>query len=253
MSKKGHTRSRPGIPAGSASPEATLRALASARKARVLMRFFKTGPGEYAHGDRFMGVTVPAIRSQLRRYKDLPHAEVLKLLRNPWHEVRMLGLLIWVKRFEKGDSRECRRIFEAYLKHAARINNWDLVDVSAPAIAGGWTLQNPTELARVQKILRSSNLWERRIAVVSTLAWIRAGRYEPTLEFVQELLRDPCDPEPLLHKACGWMLREVGKRNRSALSRFLGQHAAMLPRTMLRYAIEHYPARERRRWMGLKK
>lgn len=249
MSKKGHTRSRPGIPAGSASPEASLQALASARKARILMRFFKTGPGEYAHGDRFLGVTVPVIRGQLRHFRGLSHTRILRLMGSPWHEVRLMGLLLWVERFEKGDARERRRIFGAYLSQVTGINNWDLVDASAPTIVGGWTLQDPRALMRVRRLLRSRNLWERRIAMVSTLAWIRAGEFGPTLEFVETLTQGSREKDDLMHKACGWMLREVGKRDRRRLSRFLEVYAATLPRTTLRYAIEHYGARDRRKWM----
>ncbi len=220
--------------------------LGSRTRARELARFFKTGEGEYGEGDQFLGLTVPTVRAQARRFMGLGQREVIELLKSPWHEVRLLALIVWVEQFKRGNPSRQEQIYRAYLKNAHRVNNWDLVDVSAHEITGGWTLRHPTELKRIASLLGSKSLWERRIAMLTTLAWIRAGKYEVVTDFAARLLGDP---EDLMHKATGWMLREMGKRDRERLTRFLRRHGSRMPRTMLRYAIERYSPRERKAWL----
>ncbi len=203
--------------------------------------FFKTGPGEYGEGDRFLGICIPDIRSVARGGESLPAAEVLKLLHSPWHEERVLALLILVRQFERGDERARKAIFDLYLRETVWINNWDLVDLSAYRITGAWLLGRPRTVLR--RLARSQNLWERRIAIVATYAFIRTGDLADTFDLAERLLGDPHD---LMHKACGWMLREAGKRDVAALERFLDRHARAMPRTMLRYAIEKFPEARRK-------
>lgn len=203
--------------------------------------FFKTGPGEYGEGDRFLGICVPDIRSVARGGESLPAAEVLKLLHSPWHEERVLALLILVRQFELGNGHVRKEIFDLYLRETAWINNWDLVDLSAHQIVGGWLLARPRTVLR--RLARSESLWERRIAVVATYAFIRTGDLADTFDLSERLLGDPHD---LMHKACGWMLREAGKRDVAALESFLDRYAPAMPRTMLRYAIEKFPEARRK-------
>jgi 3-methyladenine DNA glycosylase AlkD len=225
-------------------PVGRLRGSAHAPDAVVLQRFFKTGAGEYGEGDVFLGVRVPAIRRLVREADAASMGEVIGLLGSRYHEERLLALLVLVRRFERGDDRRRREVFGVYLRCMGRVNNWDLVDLSAPNIVGGWLLTRPRGVLR--RLVRSGVLWERRIAV---LAFIRAGEYADTLDLCERLLGDTHD---LMHKACGWMLREVGKRDRSALVGFLHKHASAMPRTMLRYAIERFPEAERRRWLAVR-
>lgn len=212
----------------------------------VALRFFKTAPGEYGEGDQFLGLTVPQVRAMLPQTDELTEAEVLELLRSKWHEERLLALLILVRRFDKAKKDEAARaqIVKLYLANTAWINNWDLVDTSAPQILGAWLLTR--DRAVLGRLAKSESLWEQRIAVVATLAFIRAGDFADTLRLCGQFLTHKHD---LLHKACGWMLREAGKRNVEVLREFLRLHASRMPRTMLRYAIEKLPAAERRRWM----
>lgn len=221
-----------------------LRQAARPEDAVVLQRFFKTGPGQYGEGDVFLGVRVPASRRLAREADDLSEQDVVSLLRSQFHEERLLALLMLVRRFERGSVEQQRRIFELYLAETRWINNWDLVDLSAPNIVGAWLLDRPRGLLR--KLVKSASLWERRIAILATFTFIRAGSYDDTLVLCRMLLKDPHD---LMHKACGWMLREVGKRDRATLDAFLEQHADVMPRTQLRYAIEKHPAKERRAWL----
>ena len=190
---------------------------------------------------------MPVLRQLARRVRDLPQADVLRLLRSPFHEDRLLALLVWVDRFEHGDGFVRRRVYEAYMRQTRHINNWDLVDLSAPNIAGAWALDHGT--CDLFRLARSGNLWERRIAMVATHAYIRVRRFEPTLVIARRLLRDR---EDLIHKASGWMLREAGKRDPDVLRDFLARHAAAMPRTMLRYAIERLPPTERASWMAVR-
>jgi 3-methyladenine DNA glycosylase AlkD len=222
-----------------------LAAHANAKDAEILSWFFKTGPGEYGAGDRFRGIRVPVLRQIARQLSDLTQPDVIRLLHSPYHEDRLLALLVWVAQFERGDE-SCRsRLHDAYLSHTRSINNWDLVDLSAPNIAGAWALSHGTR--QLLELSHSHSLWERRLAIVATHAFIRANRFTPTLVIARRLLHDP---EDLLHKATGWMLREVGKRDADVLRGFLARHVKTMPRTMLRYAIERFPEPERKRWMA---
>lgn len=233
----------------SGAPPAGLRgqlaALGSPAVAAVLQRFFKTGPGEYGAGDCFRGIHVPALRALARQHAGLPSPQVLRLLASRWHEDRLLALLILVCQFERGDEAARARIFALYCAQTSRINNWDLVDLSAPNIFGAWLLARD-DLAPFARLARSELLWERRIAIVGTHAFIRQGRFDVTLAQAVRLLGDRHD---LIHKATGWMLREVGKRDAAVLTRFLDRHAGQMPRTMLRYAIERFAPAVRQRYL----
>ena len=221
-----------------------LRDCANDSDAAILQRFFKTGPGDYGEGDVFLGVRVPATRKVARQADGLSLADVRNLLHSRFHEERLLALLILVRRFESGDGQTRQRIFDLYLRETKFINNWDLVDLSAPNIVGNWLLARPRGL--LNELAGSKNLWERRIAVLATFAFIRSGQFEDTLRLCRRLLGDRHD---LIHKACGWMLREVGKRDVDVLEKFLQAHAGEMPRTMLRYAIERFPEKKRRAWL----
>jgi 3-methyladenine DNA glycosylase AlkD len=225
-----------------------LRGLGSAQKARVSASFFKTGEGHYGAGDVFLGVTVPEQRAVAKRFRDLPLADVLRLLRSKEHEFRLTALLLLVAQFDKGSPARKESIFKAYLSHTKWINNWDLVDSSAPSIVGVFLLERDASL--LLQLARSSSLWERRIAMVSSLAFIRQGKPEMPLKVAALLLSDKHD---LIHKAVGWMLREVGKRcSLEAETAFLDKHHRRLSRTTLRYAIERFPAGLRAHYMSLK-
>ena len=222
-----------------------LRAAARPGDAEFLQRFFKTGRGEYGEGDVFIGVRVPVIRKLAAQGDALDSAQVLSLLQSQYHEERLLALVMLVRRFERGAAEERQQLFHLYLREVRWINNWDLVDVSAPNIVGAWLLDKPRD--PLPALARSSGLWERRIAVVATFAFIRKQQYEDTLQLCEYLLGDRHD---LIHKACGWMLREVGKRDLSPLTGFLDRHAARMPRTMLRYAIERLPTAQKQTYLG---
>ncbi len=223
----------------------TLRRRANPRKAVVLQRFFKTGKGEYAEGDRFLGVTVPHVRAVARQFRELPLVDVLGLLHSLMHEERLLALVILVRQFQRGDARTRQKMFTAYLRNRRHINNWDLVDTSAEHILGPMLLTGNRRV--LDQLVASQRLWDRRIAVMSTFHFIRHGRFAETLRLAKRLLTDEHD---LMHKAVGWMLREIGKRDRPTLERFLCRHARKMPRTMLRYAIEHFPGAKRRRYLA---
>lgn len=221
-----------------------LKVLASPEVAAISAKFFKTGPGQYGAGDVFIGVRVPALRKLARDFRDLPLEEVEVLLHSPIHEERLLALLILVAVAAKADERHKQTIFNFYLSNTRYINNWDLVDTSAPALVGAYLLdksRNP-----LMKLAKSSNLWERRIAIIATQHFIRRGEFEDTLKISQILLSDT---EDLIHKAAGWMLREVGKRHEPTLTTFLEQHGTVMPRTMQRYAIERLSPKQRQEFM----
>jgi 3-methyladenine DNA glycosylase AlkD len=225
-----------------------LRKLASPKKAAVLQRFFKTGPGEYADGDRFLGVMVPQQRTIAKRFADLPLPELRKLLRSPMHEERLTALLTMVRQYERGDARLRAALHRTYLANTRYINNWDLVDLSAPQIVGTHVARRPRPL--LQRLVRSPLLWERRIAALATFHFIKNGDAAHAIWVVKKLLRDEHD---LIHKAAGWMLRELGKRvSEKTLRSFLDEHAHTMPRTMLRYAIERLPAATRSRYLKRK-
>lgn len=213
-------------------------------RAALLQRFFKTGPGEYAEGDRFFGLTVPQVRAIAAKHQLLPLADVAALLKSPWHEERLLALIILVRQYERGTAAQRAAIYRLYRRNTACINNWDLVDCSAGYIVGAH-LAGRNRRA-LEQLARSPLLWERRIAIIATFFYIRRGELAPTLRIARLLLDDDHD---LIHKAVGWMLREVGKQDATVLQRFLTAYAARMPRTMLRYAIERFPERLRRQYL----
>ncbi len=216
-------------------------------KREVFPRFFKTGKGEYGEGDKFLGVVVPNVRMVARMCKDVPLEVVRELLQNPWHECRLCALLILVERFKKADDDERKRIFDFYLSHTARINNWDLVDLSAPAIVGGYLLDKPHDV--LHTLAQDSILWNQRIAIVSTLTFIRKNSFDTTIRLAEYFLAQPGKMHDLMQKSIGWMLREMGKRDEQPLVQFLDKHARTMPRTMLRYAIEKFPDAVRKEFM----
>lgn len=235
-----------GLPPAARAIHRKMMALRSPVRAAVLRRFFKTGPGEYGEGDVFLGLTVPDVRRLVKdRARKATREDARALLASKFHEERLAALLLLVELYRRGDAPERERIYRFYLGHTKRINNWDLVDLSAPSIVGGWLWGRDRRI--LDRLARSKSLWERRIAIVSTARFIREGDLAPTLRLAAALLRDPHD---LIHKAAGWMLREAGKRDLPALERFLARHAATMPRTMLRYAIERLPERRRRAWLA---
>jgi 3-methyladenine DNA glycosylase AlkD len=220
---------------------ARLRQLGDPEKARLLQRFFKTGPGEYAEGDRFYGLKVPQVRLLLWEYRGLTPTDALPLLMSPIHEERLFALLALVRSFEKGDEAIREEIYNLYLANTNRINNWDLVDISAPRIVGGFLLER--DCGALDLLAQSASLWERRIAILATFTFIRQNQFDDTLRIALLLLHDR---EDLIHKAVGWMLREVGKRDTAVEEGFLRQHCHVMPRTILRYAIEKFPEEKRR-------
>jgi len=224
-----------------------LRSAASPEKAAVLRTFFKTGPGEYGEGDRFLGVTVPTIRAIAKSHlADSDASTDRALLDSPWHEARECGLFMMVARFRCADAAGRAALHRSYLAavRAGRVNNWDLVDSSAPALVGEHLLDRPRGL--LDRLARSPSLWENRVAIVSTLAFIRRGGLDDAFRLSAALLPHPHD---LIHKAVGWMLRECGKREEDRLRAFLADHLSKMPRTTLRYAIERLPASERAQWL----
>jgi 3-methyladenine DNA glycosylase AlkD len=221
-----------------------LRGLASPQQAAILARFFKTGPGEYGEGDQFVGVKVPVIRRVAMEFRGLPLDEIERLLHSEVHEDRTLALVILVNRFTKGDDSVRERIFDLYLANTRHINNWDLVDISAPQIVGGYLAERRRTL--LYRMAKSASLWERRIAILATFHFIRLNDFADTLKIAAALLTDR---EDLIHKAVGWMLRELGKRDTAGLETFLDRHRREMPRTMLRYAIERFPERKRQEYL----
>ena len=219
-----------------------LKALADEPRARVSRGFFKTGPGEYGEGDVFIGVTVPQSRQVAKaHYRSMDLATVKKLLQSRIHEERLVGLLILVHKFESGE----KGIADFYLRHLRSVNNWDLVDLSAPCILGTHLSHRSRSL--LYKLAKSESQWERRIAIVSTYHFIRNKEFDDTLKIAIILINDRHD---LIHKAVGWMLREVGKRNEGLLEKFLSVHHSKMPRTMLRYAIERLPEKKRKYYLS---
>jgi len=236
-----------------------LRKVASAKKAKILASFFKTGKGEYGEGDKFLGVVVPAQRKVARQYLTAQGsssvqsilADAGKLLESDFHEERLTALLILVERYRKADDSDKQRIFRFYLDHLDRINNWDLVDLSAPNIVGDYLLTQDRSLSL--RLAKSKNMWARRVAIVSTHAFIRNNQFSETLALAELLLIKQKEAHDLMHKATGWMLREVGKRNQRVLEDFLGRFGAELPRTALRYAIERFPEAKRQKYLAMGK
>jgi len=227
---------------------ADLRAFTKKGRISDLARFYKTGPGEYAEGDLFLGGTVPQTRSVAKKYQNLELKELEKLFNSPFHEARLCAAIILNHQFEKSKQPQVRKkLFEFYLKQvkANHVNNWDLVDVSAPRM-GAYLTEVDDPMPLLLKLSKSKSLWERRVSMILTFALIRAGDLEPTIIIAESLLKDEQD---LIHKASGWMLRELGKRDVMMLRRFLSEHAHEMPRTMLRYTIEKLPERERKKWL----
>ncbi len=221
-----------------------LRKLGSPEKARKTRRFFKTGPGEYGQGDVFLGVNAPELKRLVREYQDVPQPVVRQLLTSSIHEERALALLILVRRYLKGTESERARIYELYLRNTRYVNNWDLVDGSAEHIVGAFLMDKSKK--PICRMALSRNLWERRIAIISTFHFIKQGDFSETLKISEMLLQDE---EDLIHKATGWMLREVGKRDIATEEKFLKKHYKKMPRTMLRYAIERFPESKRQRYL----
>lgn len=224
----------------------SLRSVASPEKAVHLKRFFKTSPGEYGEGDCFLGIPVPLVREVAEAYAGTSYDVLHVLLQSPWHEARLCALLILTSRVRKKKTtpREREEVFQFYLGHTRSCNNWDLVDLTCPHIVGTYLLDKPRGV--LYALADGGNLWEQRIALVSTLAFIRNNDFGDTLALAERLMSHRHD---LIHKAAGWMLREVGKRDRAVLSGFLLTHRERMPRTELRYAIEHYPPEERKMWL----
>lgn len=212
--------------------------------ARSLHRFFKTGKGAYGEGDAFRGISVPDLRAMLPLFTAVPIEEVRKVLDSPWHEDRLFGLLLLVRMYANGGDVEKKAVYTCYMGSTARVNNWDLVDLSAPYISGPHLLnrsRNP-----LYRLAESRVLWDRRIALLSTFYFIRQHDFEDTLTLSEKYLGDT---EDLIHKATGWMLREVGKRDITVLEQFLKRHYSDMPRTALRYAIEKFPEELRQAYL----
>ena len=221
-----------------------LKKLGNKEKAKDLQRFFKTGPGEYGEGDIFLGIRVPETRKLAKRYKDISIQDAGQLLASTIHEERLLALVILVHKSSKGDHSEKKRIYQLYLKSTKYVNNWDLVDASAEHIVGAFLMDKSRK--PLYRLVKSKNMWERRISIMSTFHFIKRGEFAETLKISDILL---LDEEDLIHKAVGWMLREIGKRDLPTEERFLRSRYQKMPRTMLRYAIEKFPEPKRQRYL----
>ena len=217
-----------------------LQALSDAEKREIFPKFFKAGKGEYGEGDRFLGVTVPNIRAIAKLHKDISIEEIRGLIQSEWHEVRLCALIIMVEKSKKKDEALRKELFNLYLSQTERINNWDLVDLSCRFIIGEYLLDKSRDI--LYHLAQSPLLWDNRIAIVSTYAFIRKGQLEDTYALSDLMMQHPHD---LMHKAIGWMLREAGKRDSERLYDYVMSHRADMPRTMLRYAIEKFSPKER--------
>jgi len=224
--------------------EARLHALGDPESARFVQRFFRTGPGEYGQGDRFLGIRVPVLRRLAREYRGLPVDAIAPLLRSPWHEARLLALLLLVDAYARGGGETRDAIHRLYLESTGYVNNWDLVDASAPQLVGAHLETRDRSI--LDRLARSDSLWERRIAIIATFYFIRRNDFGSTLRIAEALVDDAHD---LIHKAVGWMLREVGNRDRAVEEAFLRRHHRTMPRTMLRYAMEKFPPELRRSYL----
>ncbi|MGV3559884.1 DNA alkylation repair protein [Larkinella arboricola] len=226
--------------------KADLLALGDSEKAVFFKRFFKTGPGQYGEGDQFLGIAVPPQRVIAQKYRLLPVDETEKLVRDPFHECRLTGLIIWTSQAKRSGDKNRKLIFEYYLRNKSFINNWDLVDTSCLEIVGNYLLDKDRSV--LYELAQTDHLWSQRIAMVSTLAFIRKNQFQDTFQLAELLLTHRHD---LIHKAVGWMLREVGKKNPDALEEFLHDHAGRFPRTALRYAIERFEPARRKYYLAL--
>lgn len=227
--------------------EKDLQKLKNPAKVKILQRFFKTGKGEYGEGDIFLGLTVPQQRQVAKKYPNLTLKELQKLLSSKIHEYRLTALSVLMTKYKKASGVEKKKIFDFYLKNTKNINNWDLIDLSAPSIVGDYLLDR--ERSILYKLAKSESLWEKRIAILSTYTFIRNNDFEDTLKISEMLLKDNHD---LIHKAVGWMLREIGKKDQKAEEQFLKKHSRQMPRTMLRYAIERFDEEKRMFYLGNK-
>jgi len=224
-----------------------LQKLANPEMAKTLQRFFKTGPGQYGESDNFLGIIVPESRKVAKKYNDISLEEVKIILSSGIHEERLVALLILIEKFKHaGNDDEKQKIVEFYLGNLKQINNWDLVDLSAPSILGMFLMINSDDRSILYRLAKSESVWERRVAIVATLQFIRNNEFTDTLKIAEILLYDEHD---LIHKAAGWMLREVGKRNTAAEEAFLKRYCQTMPRTMLRYAVERLSERKRKSYM----
>jgi 3-methyladenine DNA glycosylase AlkD len=227
--------------------KAELQKHADSRRAETGQSFFKTGPGQYGEGDKFIGLKVPDTRAVCKQYKDLPLSEIQRLLESPIHEHRLAALVIMTLQAKKTSPEYKKQLYDFYLKNTAHINNWDLVDLSCPQIVGAYLVDKPKE--PLYKLAHSKDLWEKRLAMVSTLQLIRAGQLGDTFAIAEILLHDKHD---LIHKAVGWMLRCAGDVDRAELLKFLDSRAHKMPRTALRYALEHLTPAQKDHYMNLK-
>lgn len=221
-----------------------LASLGDASRAANLQRFFKTGPGEYGAGDRFRGIRVPVLRGLARKFQDVALAEAGRLLQSAFHEDRLLALLLLIRHYDRGGQAARDKIHRYYLEHTRCVNNWDLVDASAPQLVGHYLTDRPKDT--LTRLAVSRDLWERRIAIIATFYFIKQNNFDDTLRIARLLLTDP---EDLIHKAVGWMLREVQKRETAVAEAFLQRHYRQMPRTMLRYAIERLPEARRQAYL----
>jgi len=218
--------------------------LANSEIAEHSQRFFKTGKGEYGYGDKFLGIRVPILRKTAKSFKETSEAEIKKLLKSEYHEIRLLSLLILVGQFSRANEDEKERIYNLYLKHTKYINNWDLVDSSAHYIVGIWLTNRNRSI--LYELANAKSLWERRISIMSTFYFIKNGEFSDTLKLSKILINDS---EDLIHKAVGWMLREIGNRDQEVEEKFLKQHYKQMPRTMLRYSIEKFSKERRQEYL----
>ena len=245
--KKDQRSSTPGSTA--ANIEHAMLAQANPADAKILMSFFKTGPGQYGEGDRFLGIRNPLTRRTAKAFRDLPVREAVRAAHSQWHEIRLCALLVLADKYQskKTDDTERAAIFEHYaeLARGGFVNNWDLVDLTAPDITGAYAFEHGVN--SLERFASSGHLWEERIAVLSMFPFIRAKQLDVPFRMVDRFLPHPHD---LMHKACGWMLREIGKRDRAALTDYLERNKAVMSRTTLRYAIEHYPETERKAFLS---
>ncbi len=223
-----------------------LQEASSEERSKTSQRFFKTGKGEYGEGDIFIGLTMPDLRRISGKYTNLNLVKVQELLNSKIHEHRMSALVILVNKYKKGNEREKENIFGFYLKNAKKINNWDLVDISCPNIVGEFLYRNKEHRKILYELARSDNLWEKRISMVSMLYFIKYGDFEDPLALAEILLEERYD---LMHKAVGWILREIGKKDVDVLKKFLKYHYKNIPRTTLRYSIERFPEEERKKYL----
>ncbi|RKF15687.1 DNA alkylation repair protein [Alginatibacterium sediminis] len=222
----------------------SLESLANPEQALLSLRYMKSAPGDYAFGDQFLGVKMGPIRDLAKTYRNLPLSEVLLCLHSPWHEVRSCALVIWTLQFAKATAEQQQTIYRDYLANTDFINNWDLVDISTPKIVGLYLLDKPRN--DLYQLVKSDVLWQRRIAVLACFPMIRNGESTDILKLCEVLLEDK---EDLIHKACGWMLRELAKRNQAIVEQFLQDHYSQINRTQLRYAIERFEPELRQRYL----